>query len=332
MSQGACSLLSLFLTAINTIIMKAPKYLILFLCCALGSPLISQQLPIFTQYREYYSVLNPASLNMDYITGDYNVSFGASYRVQWLEKNFGPKTAMARGEYIGELGNVDFVTGGHLILDDTGPSSVTGAYGRLGFIVGNSTTSGLVLGLSAGLVQQQIDANELSFFQDNDDLQNIRLSKMVPDVAAGLYYFSFNGRNTFYSGVSIPQVLGLEIFYDQLQNTDFKLTRVRHYYGIVGFLRETDLGQYLDLSGWVKFVPGAPINVDVLARYQLQRAFWVGAGLSSRRAAHLEAGLVLDNYSQRLKIGYGFDMNFTTYNQFFGSSHEINLSYAFSSY
>lgn len=297
---------------------------------------VSQQLPLFTQYREYYSTLNPASLNIDYLTSsaEYNVSFGLSYRTQWLNKRFGPRTAMARGEFLGELGNVEIILGGQVATDDTGPTGFKGAYGRFGFIIGDAYTSGLSVGFSVGLLQHRIDGDKLNFFDPGDILEDVVLSKTIPDIGAGVFYFNRFGtrESIFYAGASVPQALGIDLLFEEILNSEVRLTRIRHFYGIVGFLKETNIGQFLDLSAWIKYVPNAPVNVDVNARYQLHERFWIGAGISSSKSVHLEAGYVIDTQSQRLKIGYGHDSNFTSFRPYFGATHELNISYSFGAY
>ncbi|MEZ4991421.1 MAG: PorP/SprF family type IX secretion system membrane protein [Saprospiraceae bacterium] len=314
--------------------MKHLIYLTLF--SLVGGSIAAQQLPLFTQYREYYGAINPASLNIDYLTSstDYNASFGISYRTQWLGKDFGPKTAMARGEFIFDLGNAGLITGLQVTTDQTGPTSLRGAYGRVGFIIGNPYTSGISIGLSAGFVQHKIDATELNFIDEEDALENVVLVKTIPDVAAGIYYFSRFGTkdNVFYTGLSVPQTLGIDLVFEELNNNQPRFTRVRHFYAIVGFLKETRLGQYLDLSAWIKYVPSASTNLDALARYQIHPNFWIGAGVSSSKTFHLEVGITLDGDSNRWKIGYGYDNNFTSFQQYFGTSHEINLAYSISTY
>ncbi|MEO0044715.1 MAG: hypothetical protein RL329_4164, partial [Bacteroidota bacterium] len=44
-----------------------------------------QQIPLFTQYRALAGVINPAAISSDFFTKQHNVSFGVSYRRQWVD-------------------------------------------------------------------------------------------------------------------------------------------------------------------------------------------------------------------------------------------------------
>ncbi len=112
-----------------------PRNLIALTCliCLVHLTAQAQQLPIFTQYREYQSFINPAAVSSDYFTYEYNLSFGASYRRQWLDFNDSPRNLFVRGEYVGKTqGKAHLIAGGYFLRDDTHPISFNGAYGRVG--------------------------------------------------------------------------------------------------------------------------------------------------------------------------------------------------------
>ncbi|MDQ3015999.1 MAG: type IX secretion system membrane protein PorP/SprF, partial [Bacteroidota bacterium] len=59
----------------------------------------AQQLPLFTQYREFQGIINPASISHDYLFWEgYTTSFGISYRNQWSKIKGGPVTSTIRAE------------------------------------------------------------------------------------------------------------------------------------------------------------------------------------------------------------------------------------------
>ena len=88
------------------------KTIFIFLViCFCGSSYISaQQLPLFSQYRESQSILNPAAVSIDFIRNRNNLSLGASYRNQWDQTKlqldngetqaFGPMTTTIRAEWV----------------------------------------------------------------------------------------------------------------------------------------------------------------------------------------------------------------------------------------
>ncbi|MEY4134068.1 MAG: hypothetical protein RL386_418, partial [Bacteroidota bacterium] len=96
---------------------------LLSLCLIFASrPLFAQQLSLFTQYRENLSLINPAAIETDYLAFGNNVSFGASYRAQWIGLPGNPRTQTIRGTFLADrMSGVALMAGGQLINDQTGP-------------------------------------------------------------------------------------------------------------------------------------------------------------------------------------------------------------------
>lgn len=294
----------------------------------------AQQLSLFTQYRENTTIINPAAVESDFLGYGQNISFGASYRVQWAGLSGAPRTQTIRGSYLNSGGSgVAFMGGAYLINDQTGPTGFTGIYGRVGGIVtGDPYEGGLAIGLSAGYVQYRVKASEIRLRDPNDVLGTIDQSQFFPDVGIGLYYYKLVGRNDnyFYTGLSVPQVIGLDLTFQNEQG-EFYTQRIQHFYGLLGmYIFVGDDGSFIEPSLWVKYAPNAPTNVDLNIRYQLPANIWVGTGVSSGGTFHLDAGLVVGGgYSDTsFRVGYGYDYSFSSFGPTTGSTHEINLTLA----
>ena len=81
------------------------KLLFVLVCFLLSySQVSAQELPLFTQYREFQSFLNPAAVPFDNLAQPYQAlrTVGVSYRNQWVGFNGGPVTFTARYEHISE--------------------------------------------------------------------------------------------------------------------------------------------------------------------------------------------------------------------------------------
>lgn len=314
--------------------MIRPIYLAAMLLVAFSLGLQAQQLTLFTQYRDNASILNPAAVESDFLAFGQNISFGASYRAQWVGLQNGPRTQTLRGSYLHTGGSgVSFMTGGFVMNDQTGPTGYTGLYGRIAGVVSSDPEErGFVVGLSAGLVNFRIDASEIRLREEGDILGSSDQSDLFPDLGAGIYYYSMVGKNDdfFYAGVSVPQVFGLDLTF-QDDNDEYSTTRVQHYYAMLGFMkflnsRETS---FLEPSVWIKYTEGAPVNADFNLRYYLPVNFWVGAGASTAGNAHVEAGVNLSqDYDRTFRLGYGFDYSFSSFGPTAGSTHELNLTYS----
>ncbi len=300
---------------------------------------LSQQIPLFTQYSEYQGLLNPSAVLNDYFLYEYNLTMGASVRNQWIGIDGSPKTQALRGEYMYDTGNTfNFLFGGYALNHQTGPISFTGLYGRVAGLMTDYDPlyGGLSVGLSGGLVQYRVDVSELRQLYPDDILTSVNQTKFFPDVGVGITYYRqmkesiFRGDNV-YIGLSIPQVLGLDLQFKD-DTGEFDIRRVPHYFAFLSYYKIISEDSFLEFSNWTKFVANAPINYDFNVRYQLNRNIWIGAGASTAGIGHFEFGLLLDNtlgiWDNRLKIAYGYDPSFNTYGARFGHSHEINVSMA----
>ncbi len=294
--------------------------------------LSAQQLSLFTQYRENASVINPAAVESDFLAFGQNLSFGASYRAQWVGLNNAPTTQTVRFSYLNkEFSGVTFMTGAHLINDKTGPTGFTGFYGRIaGVLTQDPEYGGFVVGLSIGAVQYRVKASELFLRDANDILGTQNQSQLYPDVGVGIYYYQTVGdQDYFYTGVSVPQVVGLDLTFKN-DAGEFYTQRVQHFYGLLGFYKFFDNDSFLEPSLWVKYAPNVPVNVDLNLRYQLPGNLWIGTGISSAKTFHLDTGVLLGGNSldNTIRIGYGFDYSFSSFGPSAGSTHELNVSFA----
>ncbi|MEO1518525.1 MAG: PorP/SprF family type IX secretion system membrane protein [Bacteroidota bacterium] len=314
------------------------KQILFYLLILLSaSELSAQQLPLFTQYRENIGILNPAALPTDYLLYEHPLSFGASYRVQWADFENSPKTQTFHGDYVLSNGNAfSLITGGHLINDQTGPTGFTGVYGRIGgMFTDDPYYGGFSAALTFGMVQYRVKGSDIRLRELNDILSGRDHTQLFPDVGLGVYYYhlisgGFLDDSHVYGGLSIPQVFGLDLQFED-ENGEFSTERIRHYYAMAGLMKYFDNGGFLEPSVWVKYAESAPVNVDFNLRYMMTEGFWLGAGGSSAKSIHLELGFLMGENigaDNNLKIGYGFDYFFSDFGPSTGGTHEINVSYS----
>ena len=308
-----------------------------FTCCLLlcVNNLQAQQLPLFTQYREYNAIINPGSVPVDYLTYEYNFSAGLSYRNQFAGIPNGIKNQVGRFEWLSSEKKI--MLSGYGIRDQTGPTSTTGGFLRLGYLLSyNPEESGLAFGLSAGAAQFAIETDKIDWKDKDDPIINGRVTKIYPDVGFGAFYYrplpwGYDG-DKLYMGVSVPQVFGLDV--NLVDNSsDFKLTRVQHIYANLGFIQSLGESSFMEPTLWVKYVQGAPLNADLNLRFQLSQLMLVGIGYSTANSLHMEAGVQIGDAiglnDKLLRLGYSFDRYFSQIGPLFGPTHEINLVYAF---
>lgn len=310
-----------------------------------------QQLPIFTQYRQYQSYLNPASFNHDYMTDKYNLSAGLSIRNQWTRVKGTPQTNFAFGEYIYNPNNGYFgiVSGINIINDNTNPFSLNGVYGRVGTMLSNDMDFGAFsVGLTFGAAQYRFNATKINNNNNRsgkelplDPLLQQDYSKWFPDVGAGVFFMqelyggTFDG-DVVYAGLSVPQIFGFDYQFEYNSDVGVQtlgVKRIQHYFANVGYYKYLENDSFVEFSSWIKYTGGRKtVHGDFNIRGSFNDIFWIGTGISTTGNLHLEAGfnlgekLYLDN---NLKIGYGHDFPFTNFGPRFGPTHEINLAYSF---
>lgn len=313
------------------------KLIIYSLIVLFVQELSAQQLPLFSQYQDNYMAINPAMVSRDYLLKGENLSFGASHRNQWSDFENAPKTQIIRGEYLYENGSFGLLTGGYLLNDQTGPTGLTGLYGRIGGVLSaDPYYGGISIGLTVGAVQYRVKTSELNLRDEGDIEAANNQMQIFPDVGFGIYYYKkLNGGGILdddyvYAGVSIPQTIGLDTeFQDETGN--FFLKRMQHFYAQAGIYHLLEDESYLELAAWGKYVTAAPININLNLRYQTNSAIYVGVGGSSAGSAHFETGVLLgDNagFDSTIRIGYGFDYNFSSFGPAAGTTHEISVSYS----
>jgi type IX secretion system PorP/SprF family membrane protein len=297
--------------------------------------LLAQQLPVFTQYRDHYGIINPAMINSDYFTFDYNLAFGASSRIQWANSEFTPRTETIHAEYYNTNG---FVFGGHFISDRTGHTSLMGASGRVAFIVAADDRKkwGFSGAISAAAVQYRISADGVQLGKNNDPVLGFQDKKVYPDVGTGLFGYveGLQEGDMFYIGLSVPQLLSTKIMFDN-NKSKIELERVQHFYGVLGMYKSITDVQSLELSTWVKSIKGSPINITTNFRLLNKELFWLGVGLSTNRIFHIEGGIMVgenQGWSQNYRIGYSYDASFNSSNAYFGGSHEISIMMTLDTY
>lgn len=309
------------------------KTFYLFLACCLAAPVYCQQLPLFSQYREYSGIINPASVPDDYRVFDKYFSAGASYRKQWVTDMDGPTTQVLRADYVLERKDVTPVLGAYILNDQASRMGMTGAYFRAAMVFSDEKDAkdrGLSLGLTVGLVRYGLDLKNARV-QDPTALAAYDITNaLFPDVGLGIYtYTTFDNSHVLSGGLSIPQIMSLNTRFRSEDGTIY-LRRERHYYGTIGYkipLNNDDFS-FLEGSVWIRFIPPLNPSVDFNLRYQFNYNVYIGTGFGTNGNAHLEGGILFGE-DQIIRLGVSADLPFSQTNSYYGTSLEANVGYAF---
>lgn len=303
----------------------------------------AQYLPRFTQYREYWGLINPAALSTDFIANDgyYNLSLGLSYR----REVFGtvkeaPNTQTLRGVWTPKSpGRFSLLLGGYFAKDSFGPTSFTGSFIRIGSFAYSSETFGFLSGaIGLGWVQFRLKASETSGLSPFDPLLAQDQGRSYLNLGWGLFYSKrLARRHDLYMGLSMPQAFDLNLS-EKERGVGYKTEIKPHYYGLLGAKIYDGDYSFWEPSFWVKSLPldRYKTHLDFNVRRQFRQSLWLGAGVSTQKVFHFEFGVHFwDRISQNnrlvksrktfLKIGVGYDYGFDVLPGVVDQAFEINL-------
>ena len=304
------------------------------LITGIALPGFSQQLPLFTQYLEYAGIVNPASVPTDFLWFDKKLSFGGSYRRQWINDEDGPATIVARGDYVWENRNrtTTPILGGYFMHDKVGRVGTTGFYLRAaGLISDEPDRYGISVGLAAGGVYYALDLNDARLHDPDDILALENYNQFFPDVGLGVHgYTTIYDNHVIYAGLSMPQAFGLDVRFRN-EKGDLSVQRVRHLYGTVGYHIDTGDSPnetFYEFYSWLRYVKPVGISYDVNFRWKCTENFFFGAGAGNSGNIHSEFGLWLEGENDYgYRIGFGADLPiFSEVSSYYGTSIEFNFA------
>lgn len=276
----------------------------------------AQQLPFFIQNENTF---NPSFISSDYFKYNLPTQVGIRYRYQWAAIEGAPHTMNAHFSHFNEDYNV--LVGANFLNDQTGPTGLTGIYGKTAYAIQASRQVLITVGLTGGIVQYRINGDKLNFLEPGE-IENGGITKIFPDFGGGATVYL---NEKFYFGLNVPQVFGLNLNFRDQQNT-VNTERVRHYYAVAGAFLELYGESYLEPSLEVRYVENTPLLVSGRLLYNYENIFWVGLNGSSFGAAGIDAGIIWEGSENTFKFGYALTHFFQRYGPDFGMTHEMGLS------
>lgn len=299
----------------------------------IGGKVNAQQIEEFSLVRENAVALNPAMVGIKgFLAGE------ATFRKQFTQLNGAPYTAYLMME--GQVADKNVGIGGSVIQDQTGPTGKTGVTLSASYQLKlgkkyntSSTPSGhynteadhmITFGLSFSLMQYRLNGSELLPNQQGDpQLFTSNAYKLTPDVAFGVYY---QWMNHLYAGVSVPQVMGVNVNYTGRDGVS-AIKTVQHLNFLIGGKIEIVKHIFsIDPVAGFRWVDKSPFQGDAGARLTFMDGLWVGALYRSANTVVLEAGLEIKG---TVKLSYGYDYHFSSYSMDIGPTHELTLGFRF---
>lgn len=266
----------------------------------------AQQDPQFTNY-----MFNTLSVNSAYAGSRGHLSATALHRTQWVGIDGAPQSQSLSVETpIGK--NVGL--GLSFVKDQLGPTKEYYLDANVSYTIKLNDKSRLSFGMKGGGRMYNVDL--FDGFQNASDVSSID-NKFLATIGAGLYWRN----DKTYIGLAVPNFL-TERHYDL--SIDAVSAERLHYYLIAG--KVFNLSPRIKLKPAIlgKFVSGAPLIVDVSANVLFYEKF--RAGLAYRWDDSVSA-LLGFQITQKLLLGYAYDLTTTGLGDYNSGTHEIMLRF-----
>lgn len=285
------------------------------LALGIGTSLLAQQDPQFTQYMFNMLALNPA-----YAGSAERVSLKALSRHQWVGFDGAPTTqtlTIHSPLLLESLG-----VGGTILRDSHGPITQYTFMADVSYRIFMGDAK-LAFGLKGGLNLLQGKYAELNPLDPNDQVfqQNVN-TKLDPQFGFGMMYYS----DKYYIGISTPKLLRTDFFETDSLAFVSEPGQRPHYFLSGGYVFDLGLYHKFKPTFLVKAVDGAPLSFDLSANFFFFEKFWLGAMYRHEDAVGALAQYYITN---DLSVGYAYDYPLSVLRNYSGGSHEVMLGFEF---
>ncbi|UXX78948.1 type IX secretion system membrane protein PorP/SprF [Reichenbachiella carrageenanivorans] len=278
---------------------------------------LAQQQGMFTQYMFNGLAINPA-----YAGSHETLSLTALTRYQWVGIDGAPNTQSFSAH--APIKKEQIALGLQLFNDDIGVSKTFNMFAAAAYRINFDKTT-LSLGLQLGFSSYKSNVSTLNPIWDNNDIalsEDVR-EPFKPNMGTGAYYYG----DRFYLGLSLPTLFNATINSFEIEDTGLTYesgTSRRHVFLTGGYV--FDLGHHFKLkpSGLIKYVAGAPIQMDINLNLLIDEVIWVGTSYRSGESLDFLLELQL---TSSLRFGYAYDYILNDINMISSGSHELMLNY-----
>jgi len=271
---------------------------------------MAQQDPMYTQY-----MFNLSSVNAAAIGRGNNISFMNVDRFQWVGFKGAPKTYSLTADIPVKFFNSGI--GFTYINDNIGPEHTNNFYIDYAYHIHLGRDIRLGMGLKAGFKVYSADFSNVGQdgVADEEFASNIN-GDFMPNFGLGLFLYG----QKYYFGLSSPKLVNHK--YENTSNASGG--EERHYFIIGGYVLPINDQVVFKPSVAVKFVKNAPASYDISANFMLYDRFWAGLAYRSGDAISF---LTQFEVTERLSIGYAYDITLSKIRTTSSGSHEIMLRF-----
>ena len=298
-------------------IKKAQIFFILLILTTLS--LSGQTNSVSSQY-----LLNGLLINPAYAGSRGSLSTNISYRKQWLSVKGAPVSQSVSGHTL--LKNDRVALAFQAQFMSYGFTKTTGIFASYAYHIraGNGRLS---FGLKGGIDMATTDYSQIDLVDNSDPAFTTGPdSYTLPNIGAGAYYYG----DKFFAGLSVPWLLSYRKaaggsryeVYQSFQNYDLLFSTGALFSFFQGFLRYKP-SILLDYS----FQKSKPPEIDINSNFIFADFIWVGG--SWRMSEDAIVAIMQVQLTQQLMLGYSFDYQIGSLNNYSNGTHEIGLRYEF---
>lgn len=296
--------------------MREMKRIIVLALLLLSCDSFAQQDAIYSQY-----MFNPFAINPAYAGSRNSYSAVLLHRSQWVGFPGAPMTqSFALHAPAGKSG---IAWGINFAFDQIGPSKNILAAGTGAYIL-KFKESKLAFGLRGGIYNTIFNRDLLEFKEQGDQMDiGGKESAIVPSFDFGVYYYM----TKFFAGFAVNHITRHQFKFKDYPDTVLTNMALRQHFMLnTGYVWELKRNFILKPSFLIKYVPGAPINVDLNLSALIYKRVW--AGISFRNNTNI-VFLVDVNVTDFMRIGYAYDWNYDKLGNYNSGSHEAFIGFDF---
>ena len=275
----------------------------------------AQQDPMFTQYMENLSIINPAYAGSKELLNLMVVS-----RNQWVSMPDAPVTnSFLMNSPIKES---NMGLGFSLLSDKIGPIKQTGLYVDYAYRLYFSNQRVLSLGMKGGVNFYDARLTNLSTNDPNDPVFANDINRnFLPNLGVGAFFYS----NRYYIGLSLPKLIENEINKNAVSTQNVSKEQM-HLFFMTGYVFDVNKIVKFKPSLFAKYVKNAPISFDIGGTFLFYDKLWLGA---IYRVSDSFAGLFQLQVTNQLKIGYSYDLPISQLGAYNNGTHEVMINFDF---
>ena len=274
----------------------------------------AQQDPMYTQYMDNLQIVNPGFAGSKKFG-----NFMLVARNQWVSFDGAPKTRSF--SYQTPLNEYKIGLGFSVLSDKIGPLTQTGIYFDYSYFLQVNEKYKMGLGIKGGFSFYRASLTDLQTISPDPIYSKDIYKNFLPNFGVGAFLFS----DDTYFGLSVPKLVENTITREEY-STEYVSKEKIHFYLVAG--KKFNLSENIQLkaSSMLKLVKNAPVSVDLTALVGFKEKFWVGGMYRFNSSFGI---LTQFNISEKMLIGYSYDIIYSELNAFNNGTHEIMFSYNF---